>query len=285
MKKLLVLIAAPVVMWGCRSSRADQQTNVQQTQWVSAPVTVDGRDNEWSKPLTYYAKSEKLGYSILSDTSAIYLLVSTKEDQTQQKILHGGMTVWINTLGEKSDDGAVGVSFPTGSVSPRRRNDPIKGSEDGNASNLRELRDYYLMGFERGQGMQAYKYGETNDKGIEVSLNFNEEGEMIYEAKIPYSAIYTKTAAHSFGGRSLSVGFFIEALPPGYGGASGGGGRGGGGGVSIGGGLGMGSFGSGGGMGISIGSGSLGRIGGGGGGKAGKASKIWQDITLAKPGR
>lgn len=284
MKKLLVLVAAPFLIWGCRSSRADQQTSTQQTQWTTTPVTVDGSDSEWVKPLTYFAKSEKLAYSILSDTGAMYILVSTKDEQTQQKILHGGMTVWINTLAEKSDDGAVGVSFPTGSVSPRRKNDPIKGSEDGKAGNLRELRDYYLMGFDRGQGMQAYKYGETNEKGIEVGLNFNEEGEMVYEAKIPYSAIYTKSSAHSYGGRNLSVGFFIEALPPGYGGASGGG-RGGGGGVSIGGGLGMGSFGSGGGLGVSIGSGSLGRIGGGGGGKAAKASKIWQDITLAKPGR
>lgn len=273
----------PLLMTACRSSRESQQSSdaVQQTQWTGSPVVIDGRDSEWVKPLTYFAKSEKLAYSLLNDSSAIYILASTQDEQTQQKILHGGMTVWINTLGEKSDENAAGVSFPTGSVAPRRRNDPEGGSKSGG---LKELRDYYLLGFERGQGMQAFKYGETNDKGVEVSLNFNDAGEMIYEAKIPLQAIYTKASARSYAGRALSVGFYIEALPPGYGGSSGGG-RGGGGGVSIGGGLGMGSFGSGGGMGISIGSGSLGRIGGGGRNKAGKATKIWQDITLAKPAR
>ncbi|MDR6341125.1 hypothetical protein HNQ91_004198 [Filimonas zeae] len=283
MKKMLVIAMCPLLITACRSSRESQQSSdvAQQTQWTGSPVVIDGKDNEWVKPLTYFAKSEKLAYSILNDSSAIYVLASTQDEQTQQKILHGGMTVWINTYGEKSDEGAAGVSFPTGSVAPRRRNDPEGGDRSGG---LRELRDYYLLGFEKGQGMQAFKYGETNDKGIEVSLNFNEAGEMLYEAKIPLKAIYTQAATRSYAGRALSVGFFIEALPPGYGGNTGGG-RGGGGGVSIGGGLGMGSFGTGGGMGISIGSGSLGRIGGGGRGKAGKSAKIWQDITLAKPAR
>jgi hypothetical protein len=283
MKKLLITGMCPLLIAACSSSRESRQSsdNIQQTQWTGSPVVVDGKDSEWVKPLTYLAKSEKLAYRILSDSSAIYILASTADEQTQQKILHGGMTVWINTLGEKSDEGAAGVSFPTGSVAPRRRNDTEESARSGG---LRELRDYYLLGFERGQGMQAFKYGETNDKGIEVSLNFNEAGEMVYEAKIPLQAIYTKASARSYAGRTLSIGFYIEALPPGYGGSSGGG-RGGGGGISIGGGLGMGSFGSGGGLGVSIGSGSLGRIGGGGRGKAGKAAKIWQDITLAKPAR
>ncbi|BAV09185.1 hypothetical protein SAMN05421788_101628 [Filimonas lacunae] len=280
MKKLLVIVAGFPLMWGCRSTRADQQTAQQTTQWTDNAIVVDGNNSDWTKPLVYYAKSEKLNYSILNDTASLYILLSTQEEQTQQKILHGGLTVWINTTAEKSEENAVGVSFPTGSVSPRRRNDPVGGSQ----SNLRELRDYYLLGFDKGQGMQAYKYGETNDRGIEVSLNFDAAGAMIYEAKIPLQAIYARNNAHNYAGRNLSVGFFIEALPPGYGGASSGGGRGGGGGgISIGGGFGMGGFG-GSGLGIGIGSGALGG-GRGGAAKAGKGSKIWQDITLAKPGR
>lgn len=283
MKSWLLISLPLLLIWGCGSSRQSQQSDAasfQQTKWQDNPIVVDGQDSEWVKPLTYYSKAEKLGYSILSDTANMYILLSTKDEQTQQRILRGGMTVWINTAAEKSDEGAVGVSFPTGSVSPRRKNDPIRDNSSQGA--LKELRDYYLLGFEKGQGMEAFKYGESNSQGIQVDLNFNDVGEMIYEAQIPLRAIYANGNARNYTGRTLAVGFFIEGLPPGYGG--GGGGRGGGGGVSIGGGLGMGGFG-GSGMGISIGSGSLGRIGGGGGnGKAGKESKIWQEITLAKPG-
>lgn len=292
MKKMLVFLAAPAMIWGCRSSRSasGEQSNLQLTQWTDTPVVVDGSNADWTKPLTYYAKSEKLSYSLLTDSSDMYILLSTADENTQQKILHGGMTVWINTTAEKSETGAMGVSFPTGSVSPRRRNDANSGSDDNKHGSLRELRDYYLLGFSKSQGMEAYKYGDTNSRGIVVALNFGGAGEMIYEAKIPLQSIYTRNTSHNYAGRSLSVGFFIESLPPGYGqngGGGGRGGRGGGGGVSIGGGFGMGSFGGfgGSGLGIGIGSGGFGRGGGGGGNnKAAKAARIWQDITIAKPG-
>jgi hypothetical protein len=74
--------------------------------------------------------------------------------------------------------------------------------------------------------------------------------------------------------RTIALGFVLESLPE-QGGSRGG--RGGG--VSIGGGIGMGSFGSGGGIGLSLGSGALGSIGGR---KQPKPAKIWQELLLAR---
>ena len=277
-------IVLPLLFIGsCRTGRVDQ-TPVVTGVWQNNPIIIDGKDSDWIKPLTYTDTKERLSYSITNDKDNIYILISTKNEQEQQKILEGGLTVWINKQGEKNEEGAAGIAFPTGSHS--RDAGIMRGRPELYQEKklmLAELKDYTLLGFNKNKAVENYDYGKISEEGVDVRIDFNASGELIYEALVPLSAVYAKNNLHSYGGRSLSVGFYIDGLLPqqgGYGGRRGGGG----GGVSIGAGMGMGSFGSGGGMGLSIGSGSLARIGGRGGKdqQLYKLSKIWKEVSLAK---
>lgn len=278
---LAVIAIVTLFIASCRSSKSNQEYSFATGKWQPKPILVDGNDSDWIKPLIYTDTKEKFSYSVTNDKDNLYILMSTSNEQTQQKILEGGMTVWINKQGEKSEEGAAGIAFPTGSRSMEEgimRGRPELHSEK--KMMLAELKDYILMGFSKERTVENYDYGKTNDEGVEVRINFNSTGELVYEALVPLNAVYSKNNLHSYSGRSIAVGFYIEGLLPQQGSRRG---SGGGGGVSIGGGFGMGSFG-GSGVGVSIGSGSLGRIGGGGRNQQiNKQTKVWKEITLAKP--
>ena len=113
-----------------------------------------------------------------------------------------------------------------------------------------------------------------------MRMDYNNAGELIYEASIPLALLYPNhNATASYASKTVAVGFLIDGLPPN---ANVPRGMGGGGGpaIGVGGGLGFGSFGSGGGLGISIGQGF------GGGGRGGsnkqlfKDTEVWQVIQL-----
>jgi hypothetical protein len=281
------LIALTVVTTGCRSSRESQTADPSGSAWQRQPLTIDGSDKDWSKPLPYSVKSEQLSYSVTNDGENLYILMSTKSPQEAQKIVQGGMTVWVNTKAEKSYAGAVGIGYPMDARNDRDRNlmeEARPDRKNHKATTLEDKKDYALYGFDNSQAIPTYTYGDTNTRGIVMRMDYNDEGDLIYEASIPLQALYPNhNASSSYAAKTVAVGFVIEGLPPGTNVPRGGGG--GGPTVGVGGGVGFGSFGSGGGLGISIGTGTL--LGGGGGGgrnKLFRQSEVWQVVQLSGHG-
>ena len=265
---------------GCRSSRNDQATSSSQPgNWQQQPIVIDGSDNDWAKPLPYTDRKEKLSYAVSNDKDNVYILVSTRSPQEQQKIIQGGMTVWVNNQAEKNESTSMGIGFPLDSRKNRDRELMAQARPDlykDKSITLDDLKEYSLYGF-KNESIENYEYGQNNEEGVQVRIDYNKEGDLIYEASVPLSAIYPQNTSHNFAGKTVAIGIFIEGLPPNTAVRQ----EGGGGGVSIGGGLGVGSFGSGGGVGLSIGTGSLGRIGGKDR-QLYQLSKIWQVMPLGR---
>ena len=269
---------------GCRSSRGDQSASPSETGiWQQRPVIVDGNDEDWTKPLPYSDRKEKVNYSVSNDRDNVYIIVSTRSPQEQQKIIQGGMTVWVNSKAEKEENTSVGIGFPLDSHKSRERDLMAQARPDQYKKEkpitLDDLKNYSLYGFS--SEIENYEYGQSNGEGVQVRIDYNRDGDLIYEASVPLSTIYPQNTTHNYAGKSIAVGIFIEGLLPNAVVPQEGGG---GGGVSIGGGLGVGSFGSGGGVGLSIGTGSLGHIGGKNR-QLYQLSKIWQVMPLARSSR
>jgi hypothetical protein len=272
--------------YGCSSSRGSRDAAASQAPiWQRQPLVIDGYDGDWAKPLPYYDKKENLSYAISNDRDNLYIMLSTKEGPEQQKILEGGLTVWINNQAEKENSDAVGIGFPTG-VKPSREQSLMAAARPDRYQKKPntledDLRAYSLYGFKKDETVENFDSGQVNDEGVEVKIGFNRAHELIYEASVPLNAIYPQNTTHNFTGKTVAVGFVVEGLPPGEGRRRGGGG---GPGVSVGGGFGMGSFGSGGGIGLSIGSGAFGGGGRGADRQLYEQTKIWQVVPLARPG-
>jgi hypothetical protein len=274
---------------GCGSARNSQGSesgpSSTTAQWQGQPLTIDGSDRDWVKPLPYFIKAENVAFTISNDGQNLYILLSTKSPQEQQKIIQGGMSVWVNTKADKSNGDAVGIGYPLDEHSDPDRNLMAEAQPQKYQNNkpvtLGDKKFYTLYGFIKDSSIQNYTYGDSNSEGVVVRMDYNNAGDLIYEAAIPLKTLYPQhNPASSYAAKSLAVGIFIEGLP-----ASahiprqGGGGPGVG--VGVGGGLGFGGFGSGGGIGLSIGTGAI-----GGGGRRNNRqlfdeAQIWQVVQLA----
>jgi len=272
----LVPITVLVLLTACSSSKNSQQYDVVQSgHWQANTLIINGDDSDWIKPLPYIDTKQNLAYSISNDKDNLYILASTNNETTIQRILNGGLTVYLNNHGVKDEPGAAGISFPTGNMSRQANkmmNDRPEYRNNKHVA-LEAAQDYSLFGFNTVKTPENFDYGKQNPEGIAVSIGLNSAGELVYEAMVPLNAFLNKNDIMNAGRKSFAIGFVLEPLPP----QSGSGG--GGGGVSIGGGIGLGSFGGGSGIGLSIGSGALGRIGGG---RNNKQVKIWKEVLLAK---
>jgi hypothetical protein len=246
--------------------------------WQRQPLTIDGNDSDWVKPLPGIDASDKLTYAMTNDADNLYVMISTKDQAEQHKILAGGMTVWVNNQGEKNSDQAIGLGFPLDPHANREKELMAEARPEvykNRSAKLDDADEYELYGFSLDEPIQHYSYDQENKEGVQVRMNYNQAGELVYEAKIPLKAVYPKLSHYT--NRELAVGIFIEGIPapPGSGG-------GGGSAVSIGGAVGFGSFGSGGAVGLSIGTGALGRSGGGKGSPY-RPRKIWHVMTIDRP--
>ena len=274
-----------VLTAGCGSSRPATEANTTTTpNWQRQPLTIDGSDKDWVKPLPFFDKSEQLSYSITNDGQFVSILMSTKSPQEQQKIIQGGMTVWINPRADKSISEAKGIGYPLDKRNDREQNIMAQARPDKykpKTPTLEDRREYELYDFNvnKDSAIESFVYADENPAGVIMRMDFNQAGELIYEAAIPLAAIFPHGGPTSYIGKSIAVGFVVEGVPPGTDVPRG---QGGGPEIGVGGGLGFGSFGSGGGVGLSIGTGSL--IGGGRGGNKQmfRQGQVWRVVELAR---
>ena len=271
---------------GCSSSRQSEGSAPPQAKalWQSRPLTIDGSDRDWVKPLPYSIREENVSYSISNDQQSLYILLSTASRQEQQKMILGGMSVWVNTKGEKSNGDAVGIGYPLDEHSdPDRKlmEEAQPQRYQNKPAALEDKKTYSLYGFSKDSGILNYTYADNNSAGVVMRMDYSNNGELIYEAAIPLQALYPgHDPSTPYPTHDLAVGIFIEPLPsnarvP----REGGGGAGPG--IGLGVGAGMGGFGSGVGLGMGIG-----REFGAGGRRANRTlfdeAQIWQVVRLAQ---
>jgi hypothetical protein len=277
----IIIFAAAIT--SCGSSRQATSPDPTSDNWQRLPLTIDASDKDWIKPLPYSISAEKINYAVTNDDQYLYILLETKSPQEQQKIIQGGMTIWVNTKADKSEGGSVGIGYPLDTRVGRDRQlmqeaQPQRYKNDKPIT-LEDRKAYALYGFVK-DSAGTYDYADdSNPQGVKMRMDFSNEGNLIYEAAIPLLTLYPNhNPSASYASNSVAVGIFLDGLPPDANVP-----RDGGGGpdIGVGGGVGFGSFGSGGGIGISIGTGSL--IGGGGGRrKLFKPTQTWQVVQLAR---
>ena len=272
--KYIASVFVVLVMISCGTARNSQQLVAESVNYENEPLKIDGNNTDWQGALQFWDDKQAIAYSITNDNDWLYIRALSKNNTTIQKILRGGLTVYINHHGVTEEAGAAAISFPTGNRVKKNGvmlNDKPELQQNNHIA-LSQVGDYALFGFPDIKTPENYDYGKPNPAGVELGIGLSASDELVYEARLPLASIMNRNEWLVPGRKTIAVGLVIETIP----GESA---RRGGGGVSIGGGIGMGSFGSSGGIGISIGSGSLGSIGGR---KKDKPVKIWKELILAK---
>ena len=99
--------------------------------WVSKPVVVDGRADEWEKPLNFYESKTKLMFALANDSNTIYICLRSPEESNQVKISRGGL--FVNLSYKSKEKHVVSVNYPLGSGGPMHSDDQKRIGRRGQA--------------------------------------------------------------------------------------------------------------------------------------------------------
>ncbi len=191
-----------------------------------------------------YNSDAKMLYSIINDNKNLYVLLEVSDKTVQKKILMGGLTFWMDTIGEKEKQ--LGVTFPMkGSMKNKmgkmNKEEMMKQMQNGSLQgeiNYHEINDKFESSFNKMELIGFNNEKEPmivfnkNPKGINTTIRFDNKGTLNYRASIPLKLIFNNPNEFlSDSTKLFSFGFETGAVKMpsmGSGGKSGGGKKGGG---------------------------------------------------------
>lgn len=199
-----VLIILLMFSLSCGSSRhSGKSKDIMPGTWQATPIAIDGDSKDWPSPYPNFDAKAKIAYATSNDKQFLYITMETGDEMTQTKILKQGMIVSIDTGGGKEAD--FHINFPL-----QNDNDEIdipKGGsgrkqQDGEAQfaskqinvklgkMTKSANQFSLDGFIKCNG--GFMVSQAAPCGIMVSAGIDEYKELVWEAVVPFKAIYNK---------------------------------------------------------------------------------------------
>jgi len=248
-------------------------------------INVDGDLKEWGDSLRYYNDEKKLNYALANDKDYLYAAIRVSDRLDKMKALNAGITLTIDPKGKKKDSFAL--TFPLAAPGekpefPKPKDDNGEITQADRDELMREritkLRYIKVVGF---KDIEDDMITTSNTYGIKTAINYDANGDLVYEAAIPLSFFHAGSETFK---SEWAFNFKINGFQRSTGGGTGegdhdsgfgGGGRGGRGGMGGGMGGSRGGRGGRGGMG-----GGMGRGAAGGAGEMSKSIDFWEKYYL-----
>ena len=179
LKVVLSLFSISIFTQGCKEIEM-------RSQWNQHNIEIDGIDLEWSGSYKFL-EDEKAVIGARNDSTYLYLVFKTVNNQTMQKIIGNGLTLWIDPSGEKGK--SFGIHYPIGMMDWNKSQlyDPADwGAPEEREKRLKEKSKIMLNEMEiiAPVGRSQYKYSMSNPYGIELAIK-DTIGTLVYELKIP----------------------------------------------------------------------------------------------------
>lgn len=269
------------------SHHSSAQSTQNSLQGPPANINIDGDLKEWGDSLRYYNEEKKLNYALANDKDYLYAAIRISDRLDKMKVLNAGITLSIDPKGKKKD--SFMLTFPL--AAPDEKPEFAKPKDDNGEitqadrdelmrERITKLRYIKVIGF---KDIDGDMITTSNTYGIKTAINYDANGDLVYEAAIPLSFFHAGNDAFK---NEWAFNFKINGFqrPAGTGGGEqdggsfgGGGGRGGRGAMG-GGGMGgsRGGRGGRGGMG-----GGMGRGAAGGAGEMSKSIDFWEKYYLS----
>ncbi len=199
MKKGILAVAVLLVLASFSSPKKEAIKCKAQTK----ALKVDGKTADWDTNLAF---DEKTGfyYAFSNDARNLYVRLKMTNKMVQRKALATGLTLWIDPAGKGKSK--LGIQYPKGRMHENRGNyqrpqNRSQGqaqrksfSSQNNSEWINKFNLRYSSGVEKGE-LEGFEKAGLKDSflgknGIEVMLQLDTKGELIYEAKIPLRMIF-----------------------------------------------------------------------------------------------
>jgi hypothetical protein len=159
--------------------------------WQTAQVKADGNPTEWSKPLKHYDATTKLQFTFSNDLQNMYVCIRATDETAQQKILKGGLELWIDTTGNTKE--RIGIKFPLPEAEAKsaQRNENRQEEISRDTRSKKKFRsdktEMELVGF---KGAAGGVMPIKNIYGIATNINMDSLDILTYEAIIPFKTFF-----------------------------------------------------------------------------------------------
>jgi hypothetical protein len=111
----MLKITTLVLVFLCVTIGANAQKlpNIQQASLrAPADIKIDGRATEWNDKFQAYNHATEVFYTVSNDDANLYLAVQSNDSGIIQKIVAGGITFTIKSIGKKNTVSPVAVTYP-----------------------------------------------------------------------------------------------------------------------------------------------------------------------------
>ncbi|RZA02058.1 MAG: hypothetical protein EOP47_08410 [Sphingobacteriaceae bacterium] len=109
MKKLHLLLTVLVIS---NIAIAQKLPNIQVASLrAPANIKIDGKATEWNNQFQAYNKNTEVFYTVSNDDNNIYFTIQVTQARVIEKIMNAGVSIIVNSVGEKTDKSLGNVSF------------------------------------------------------------------------------------------------------------------------------------------------------------------------------
>ncbi len=81
-----------------------------QGNYQTESVIADGNPSKWQMPLRFANKDYTLLYNITNDKKNIYIVIVSKDDEMERRILKSGITIYFDSKGENNRK--ISLTYP-----------------------------------------------------------------------------------------------------------------------------------------------------------------------------
>ncbi|WP_211166226.1 hypothetical protein [Mucilaginibacter robiniae] len=176
------------------TAKAQSASGIGKLNRPPAQIIIDGNLKDWGDSLRYYNEDKKLYYTLANDQENLYLAIRFNDRTEQERIVRAGLTLGINTKGKKKD--TYSVTFPVADANNaedmKKRVSEMQDQMDNGPgpadreemrrARLTKLRNIKVTGF---KDVENDMITTSNTYGFKTALDYDADGNLVYEAAIP----------------------------------------------------------------------------------------------------
>jgi hypothetical protein len=187
MKRSIVLL--PVILALSTTVNAQSKQN-QNLLLPPANLVIDGSLSDWGDSLRYHNQEKNIKYTLANDKENLYAAIRISDRLEQARVLNAGITISIDTHGKKKE--TFSMTFPLrypgsppaaftsfkddgGEITKEER-------EELTRERITTLRSIKMTGF---KDIENEMITTSNTYGIKAAVDYDADGNLIYEAAIP----------------------------------------------------------------------------------------------------
>jgi hypothetical protein len=149
------------------------------------------------------AKKGKVLYCVSNDEKNIFVDMKISDVAEQNRILHMGLTVWIDSEGKSRKK--LGIRYPIGSQFNRGRTENVVNPP----SPLAQANTIQLIGFDN---TEVKRFPSDNVDNIRGTIKYDNDGDLVYYLCIPLDRVEGGISVGT-GQMPLSLGIEYGAMP------------------------------------------------------------------------